>query len=113
MGGGAEDNLLHRYARVADGWLPLVVPGTDIPAAIGKLRGFLQDEGRDPGSFGLDLRVNIDNGGPKDWAETARRWKDLGATNLAVMSPGRGVPPMENLQRLSEARRAVAEQVGE
>jgi probable F420-dependent oxidoreductase len=112
IGGGAEDNLLRRYAKYADGWLPLVVPGTDVPAAVEKLHGFLKEEGRDPASFGLDVRVNIENTTPQEWVAAAKRWKDLGATNIAVMGAAGDRTAMENLARFSEALKVIRAEVG-
>jgi len=112
IGGGAEDNLLRRYAKYADGWLPLVVPGTDVPAAFEKLRGFLKDEPRDPASFGLDVRVNIENTSPDGWVAAAKRWQDLGATNISVMGAAGDRSVMENLARFSEALKVIRGEVG-
>ncbi|MGE3983564.1 MAG: LLM class F420-dependent oxidoreductase [Dehalococcoidia bacterium] len=112
MGGGAEDKLLRRYAKYADGWLPLVVPGTDVPAAVERLRGFLAEEGRDPASFGLDVRVNIENATPEEWVASAKRWRDLGATNIAIMGAPGDRTPMENLARFTEALQVIRADVG-
>jgi probable F420-dependent oxidoreductase len=112
IGGGAEDNLLRRYAKYADGWLPLVVAGTDVPAAFEKLQGFLKDEGRDPATFGLDVRVNIENTTPQEWVAAAKRWKDVGATNIAVMGAAGDRTAMENLARFSEALKVIRAEGG-
>jgi probable F420-dependent oxidoreductase len=111
MGGGAEDNLLRRYAKYADGWMPLVVPGTDVPAAVERLRGFLKEEGRDPASFGLDVRVNIENATPDEWVAAATRWQDLGATNVSITGAVGDRTPMENLARFGEALKVVSAEV--
>ena len=112
IGGGAEDNLLRRYARFADGWLPLVVPGTDIPAAVEKLRSFLKEEGRDPASFGLDVRVNVEGTSAEEWVASARRWQDIGATNIAIMGAAPNKTPMENLQHFSQALKVIEGEIG-
>jgi probable F420-dependent oxidoreductase len=112
MGGGAEDNLLRRYARYAEGWMPLVVPGTDIPAAVGRLRGFLKEEGRDPATFGLDVRVNIENATPEEWVAAAKQWQEAGATNIAIMGAAGDRTPIQNLARFSEALKVIKAEVG-
>jgi probable F420-dependent oxidoreductase len=112
MGGGAEDRLPRRYARYADGWMPLVVPGTDIPAAADRLRGFLKEEGRDPASFGLDVRVNIENATPEEWVAAAKQWQDAGATNIAIMGAAGDRTPIQNLARFSEALKVIKAEVG-
>lgn len=112
FGGGAEEPLLRRYARYADGWLPLVVPGTDVPAAAEKLRGFLVEEGRDPAAFGLDVRVNVEGTSPAEWVAQTKRWQEAGATNIALMGAAAGRPLMENLAHYSEALRVVKGEIG-
>lgn len=112
MGGGAEDALLRRYAKYADGWLPLLMPGVDVEAAIGKLRGFLQEAGRDPASFGLDVRVNVEGTTPADWVAGVKRWQGLGATNIALMGAAPGKTPMENLAHYSEALKVIEGELG-
>jgi hypothetical protein len=89
-----------------------VVAGTDVPAAFEKLQGFLKDEGRDPATFGLDVRVNIENTTPQEWVAAAKRWKDVGATNIAVMGSAGDRTAMENLARFSEALKVIRAEVG-
>lgn len=112
LGGGAEEPLLRRYARLADGWLPLVVPGTDVPAAVAKLRQFLEEEGRDPATFGLDVRVNVEGTTPQEWIAAAKRWQDLGATNIAIMGAAPNRTPMENLAHFSHALNVIRTEIG-
>ena len=112
MGGGAEPKLLERYARLADGWMPLLLPGVDVDDAIHRLRAALAAAGRDPASFGLDVRVRVDSGEPADWLAAARRWRDLGATHIALMGVGGGRTPLQTLDLLSHARQILADDLG-
>jgi len=112
IGGGAEEPLLRRYAKYADGWLPLLRPGVDAGEAMEKLRGYLQDEGREPADFGLDARVNVEGTSPADWVASAKRWQSMGATHLAMMGAAAGLTPMENLARFTEALKVVEGEIG-
>jgi probable F420-dependent oxidoreductase len=59
---GTTDALLHRAARIADGWIgvandPLGVPSSDIPASIMRLRELLAAEGRANAPFSFAINV--------------------------------------------------------
>jgi probable F420-dependent oxidoreductase len=115
IGGGAEDRLLQRYVRYADGWMPLLMPSVDVEDAIRRLRGHLAAAGRDPASFGLDVRLGVGSGSAADWVAGARRWQSLGATHIVINAGGPGAPPRspaEALKLASEARKPIAEAVG-
>ena len=42
----------------------------------------------------------------------AKRWKDIGATNISIMGAAGDRTPMENLHRFSEALKVVKAEVG-
>src|SRR5262245_43758423 len=67
IGGGSDDRLLRRVARLADGWMPLLPPTVDAANAVARLRTFLGEQGRDFASFGLDVRIRAAGGGSSDW----------------------------------------------
>jgi probable F420-dependent oxidoreductase len=113
MGGGAEDRLLRRYAKYADGWMPLLVPSVDPVDATNRLQAILKEEGRDPSSFGLDMRVNAGDGEAKDWVERARQLQSMGADHLVINAGfGGNLTPAQALQRITDARKAIAAELG-
>src|SRR5215831_6026956 len=67
IGAGARDISLRRMARLAAGWFPLLPSTETLTPALTRLRGYLAEEGRDPASFGLQLSLNVGQGGPDDW----------------------------------------------
>ena len=111
IGGGVGDVLLRRLARLADGWMPLLPAGENPEAAVGRLRSVLKEEGRDPGSFGLDARLRA-AGGPADWVAGARRWQALGATHLCLNAVVKGTAPMAQLDTATRMKRVIADALG-
>jgi probable F420-dependent oxidoreductase len=107
MGSGAREVSLRRLARLAEGWLPLLQPGEDLAGILGKLRGYLAAEGRDPASFGLQLPLGVGQGGPDDWRRRLGELRALGATHVTVGAGGPGVTIPQQLERLVEARRPL------
>jgi probable F420-dependent oxidoreductase len=113
IGSGAEDRLLQRVARHAEGWMPLLRPGVDAAAALQRLHGFLHQEKRHPASCGLDVRINIGSSAPADWQAAAKRWQALGATHIALTAPLASSTPHQVLTAITEARRVLVAELGE
>jgi hypothetical protein len=99
--------VLRRIARLADGLIPLGDPTAALPV----LHQYLREAGRDPGTFGLTMRVAAGPGGPAAWVEAARKAQTLGATQLMLSTP----PDVQGpaiLPRLIEAKRALESELG-
>jgi probable F420-dependent oxidoreductase len=105
--GGSHGRVLKRAARLADGFIPLGDPAEVFP----KIQAELREQGRDPSRFGLVGRVVAGPGGAKAWIESARKLQALGATQLALSAPA-DVQGSAVLERLLEARRALAAELG-
>jgi probable F420-dependent oxidoreductase len=107
--GGSAERALRRAAQVADGFFPQRPLDGGWPATIERLRGWRQETGGDPSSFGIDQRISLAEGGPDDWRATAEEWRDLGATHLTLVTTGAGFrSPDEHLERLRDGRAALA-----
>ncbi len=111
LGTGATDRLMRRVARLADGWMPML-PVSRAPEVISKLHAMLEDEGRDPASFGLQVNVEIERGEPKELAAAARTWQSLGATHLGVRSRYKGIAPMVALKNAAETKKRIEDGLG-
>jgi probable F420-dependent oxidoreductase len=85
--GGHEDVTLKRIAKWGDGWIMLAYPaGDEARVQFEKLRGYVQAEGRDPSSVGIEVWVSTGAGGPDDWRREFQAWKALGVTHVTVNS---------------------------
>jgi probable F420-dependent oxidoreductase len=103
IGCAPEEALLRRVARVVDGWLPQVDP----VEPLARLRRYLMEAGRNPGSCGVTWRLVAGPDGPKSWVQTVRQMESIGVTDVTIGTPT-GVTGAPSLQRIIEASRALA-----
>ena len=83
--GAVADAALQRVGRLADGWFPQVPPGPKLDAAWATVRQAATDAGRDPSAIGVEGRISwTEPGGVERLVKEAGRWRDAGATHLAV-----------------------------
>ena len=76
--GGHADATLRRIAKMGDGWMMLAHPkGPEAETAFATLRRYVEDEGRDPNTIGLEVWVSTGEGGPADWRKEFRYWQIL------------------------------------
>jgi probable F420-dependent oxidoreductase len=104
--GGADDRVLRRAARLADGFTPLGDPFTVVPI----VQGYVREAGRDVSSFGFAARL-VAGGEVSEWVATARKLAGVGVTQLTLSAP----PELTGeaaLKRLIEARGALADALG-
>jgi len=107
--GGGADVVLRRMARIGDGWMPNTMSIDKAKPMIDKLRSYIEDAGRKPEDFGIDIRVNISRQTPDEWAGYIDAWRELGATHVAINTMGAG---FENLQQHLDAIKQFKDHVG-
>ncbi|MFQ5698740.1 MAG: LLM class F420-dependent oxidoreductase [Myxococcota bacterium] len=107
--GGAADALLRRAARIGDGWIPILGPDDRGRAAVERVRGYLEAEGRDPAGFGIQALAQARGADPDRWRKHAEAWRELGATHLALATMGAGLrTPDEHVEAARRFRDAAA-----
>jgi len=95
--GGHADATLRRIAKWGDGWTMLAHPmGDQAKAEFAKLRRYVEQERRDPGTVGLEVWVSTAEGGPADWRKEFAYWKAAGVTHVTVNSTY-GRPPHKRI----------------
>jgi probable F420-dependent oxidoreductase len=109
IGSGARDVSLRRMARLAAGWFPLLPSLDALPRALARLGGYLAEEGRDLTSFGLQLSLNVGQGGPDDWRRRRDELLALGATHLTVSAGGPGISIERQLDKLLAIRAVLSD----
>jgi probable F420-dependent oxidoreductase len=110
MGSATGDRAIRRIARYADGWmLPALPPGEDAQVLLDRLRRALESEGRDPERFGLQAGLGSIDRPAGDTIATARRWRDLGITDLAIRPITPSLGPQAGLARATELRALLAD----
>jgi probable F420-dependent oxidoreductase len=103
IGGGTEERVMRRIARLADGWLPMGDPAPNVP----RMHDYLKEYGREPGDLMLMGRLSTAQGGPDDWRAEARRLQDLGATHITI-GAAPDATPAEELATALRVRDALA-----
>lgn len=108
MGGGANERIRRRIARMADGWMPQLTPDDSGGEALEAFRGHLREYGRDPDKFGIDCGVRVATGSIDEAATNVEAWRGLGSTHISVNTMGQGLSGAEaHIKRLEEFRSAV------
>jgi alkanesulfonate monooxygenase SsuD/methylene tetrahydromethanopterin reductase-like flavin-dependent oxidoreductase (luciferase family) len=93
LGCGGSDAVLRRVVRVADGWMPLLIPGLDSVSfgqGVRRLRELADEAGRDPATISIHGRVYLGPG----WQERVTEALEAGCSHLSVgfnrlANPGR------------------------
>jgi len=88
--GGTDDRALRRMARMGDGWMLNIRTIEQARPILEKLHQYLESEGRDKASFGIEPRLNMNLIQQADWTSFVRTWEGLGATHLMVNTMGLG-----------------------
>jgi probable F420-dependent oxidoreductase len=106
--GGSAERALRRAARLADGYTTQRPLEGGWPATIERLRGWVDEAGRDPAAFGIDARISVGTGSPDEWRRAAEEWRGLGVSHLSLVTMGGGlVGPDQHVERLREALLAL------
>ncbi|MDP9375168.1 MAG: LLM class F420-dependent oxidoreductase [Chloroflexota bacterium] len=107
--GGMAETVLRRTGRIGDGWFPQRPPDDEARAMIERLRGYAREAGRDPAAIGVEGRMSVAQVPESGWADTARAWRDLGATHLSVNTMGAGLAsPQDHIDALRRVKEAIS-----
>jgi probable F420-dependent oxidoreductase len=107
FGTGTDEAVLRRGARLADGWMTI---GDFLPH-VPRFQQYLRDAGRDPSGFPIRGSLVAGEGGPPAWITTARAYRAAGVTHVTIAAPPR-LTGAQSLDRVIEARRAIANDLG-
>jgi len=107
--GGDSDKVLRRMASLGDGWMLNRTYPSEATTVIAKLRKYLYEEGRDPDSFGIDIRINLSKHPRNTWGRLVDDWKKLGVNYIGVNTMGSG---FQTLKKRLEAIKQFKEDTG-
>jgi probable F420-dependent oxidoreductase len=94
--GAQTDRALRRAGQLGDGWFPQVPPGPRLDAARSIVEQAAAEAGRDAGQLGMEGRVSWGEGGADLLAQQAGKWRDVGASHLAVNTMGAGLASVDD-----------------
>ncbi|HEX9126313.1 MAG TPA: LLM class F420-dependent oxidoreductase, partial [Methylomirabilota bacterium] len=107
--GGESQVVVHRAARMADGWMPHFRPGPEAQAIVNRLHGDIKEAGRDPARFGIEGRMTLAQVPPEQRAKELAAWRAMrGITHLCIHTVGMGLrSPDEHVKVLEQFRKDV------
>jgi probable F420-dependent oxidoreductase len=106
--GARADVGLRRTARVADGWFPLGPPDERMREALKRLRGYVEEAGREPESVGIEARLDVGRVSQEEWREQTETWRSLGATHISVNTMNAGLAsPHEHVETIGRYKEAL------
>ena len=106
--GGESPPAYRRIGRLADGWIPEVPPGPDLDDAMAIITEAAIDADRDPTTMGMQGRVRWSAAGVAALVDEVGRWRDAGATHVAINTMNAGLGPVEgHLDVLAEVAAAL------
>lgn len=106
--GGSADVLLRRTARLADGWFPLGSPNDKMRQTVERLRGYIQEAGREQSAVGIEAAVSAASGNVDEWVRQTQGWRELGATHISLNTMNAGFTSIqEHLDALRRYKEAV------
>lgn len=110
--GGQSPPAYRRAGRLADGWFPQMSPGPELDAAKAMVEEAASQAGRDPAALGMEGRVGW-TGDAGELVASARRWRESGATHLAVNTMKAGLRSAdEHIGALAAAADALGLRTG-
>jgi probable F420-dependent oxidoreductase len=108
--GARADVGLRRTARIADGWFPLGPLDERMREAVKRLRGYVEEAGRDPESVGIEARLDVGRIPPDEWIVQTEAWRSLGATHISVNTMNAGLhSPQEHVESIRRYKEALEE----
>jgi len=106
--GGRVPALLKRCARIGDGWVPIDKPDDATRERLATIRRQREDAGFSMDGFAIQAQAQYAGGDPGRWRKHADRWRELGATHLAVATHRAGPTDADgHLSRVAEYLDAV------
>lgn len=97
--GGHADPVLRRMAFLGDGWMVNYRQPEKFLPELEKLKGYLNEAGRDQPDFGIEARMYYDDGEPDAWRLLANEWQDAGVSHISFNTMGSGFrTPEEHLE---------------
>jgi probable F420-dependent oxidoreductase len=106
LAASADERLLRRVGRIADGWLPMIPPGDAFDAARRVIHEAAAEAGRDPESLGIEGRINVGEGDLDGIARRADDWRAMGQVRIVLNTLNAGLGSIE--AHLDALGRAVA-----
>jgi probable F420-dependent oxidoreductase len=94
--GAASPAAYRRAGRLGDGWFPMVPPGPRLDEARAIVEQGAIEAGRDPNAIGMEGRVGWGPGGVDVVVDHIGRWRDAGASHVAINTMNAGLATVDD-----------------
>jgi probable F420-dependent oxidoreductase len=99
---------LERCGRLGDGWVPVGSPNDRSRQMLETIGAARSAAGLSMDGFAVQAQAQYAGGDPERWRTHCQRWRDIGATHLAVATHNAGPTDVdEHLKRVAEYLDAV------
>ena len=106
--GGGAPQLIRRCADLGDGWIPLMGPNAKAKALLDEIKEQRKAQGLSWEDFGVQAQAQFAGGSPELWSKHASKWRELGASHLAIATHNAGETNVAgHLKRIEEYLQAV------
>ena len=109
--GGGAPALLKRCGELGDGWIPIQGPTPEAAEALKTIRAHREKAGKSWTGFGVQAQAQFRGGDPERWHNHAKKWRDIGATHLAVASQNAGLVGVDAHLRAAAAYLAAVREI--
>lgn len=106
--GGGSDATLRRMAKLGAGWMPGSMPLDRLATGLKTLHGYLEAEGRDPATFGLDYYIRLGDKTDAELAEEVAALLQLGATHVCIFTMSKGYTPAQHIDAIKRFKAIVS-----
>jgi alkanesulfonate monooxygenase SsuD/methylene tetrahydromethanopterin reductase-like flavin-dependent oxidoreductase (luciferase family) len=95
---------------MSDGWFPLGPLDERMREAVKRLRGYVEEAGRDPNSVGIEARLDVGRVPQEEWIVQTEAWRSLGATHISVNTMNAGLgSPQEHVETIARYKEALGQ----
>lgn len=110
--GGGAPALLKRCAELGDGWLPVMGPTPAAADALRTIKNHREAAGLKWAGFGVQAQAQFAGGDPQRWQTHAQKWRDIGATHIAIATHNAGLGSVDAHLQAAENYLASVRDVG-
>lgn len=106
FGARANEKVIRRIARLADGWCPMWQPGPRAEELMELFRSYCREYGRNPDEIGLEGSYVAARSEQERWFEGLSAWRDMGASHVSIITMNEGLKGVkQHLQQLPGTHR--------
>lgn len=105
--GGDSDAALRRMAKLGDGWITHSYPVEQLAEMLGTVRGYLEEEGRDPATFGIDYHIRLQDKTVDQLAAEIEPLRQQGVSHICIYTMNTGLTGSDHIGAIERFAQAA------